>query len=222
MPGEAAIVTHALMPYDLLAAFQTSADGVYAIDAEQRIVYWNAAAERILGYQPSEAIGRFCHELLAGGEAGTQVCHAECSVMACALRGRAAATYDVRQRTRSGEIRLLNVSVIVLRGSKRRSTLAAHIFRDVTEHRRQDDRVRGLLALTAADRAQDAGTADRLTPRETEVLRLLASGLTNAQMAQALGISQTTVRNHVEHLLAKLDVHSRLEAVVYGAQHHLL
>ena len=111
----------ALSPIELLHAFERSSDGVYAIDADQHIVYWNAAAERILGYAPAEAIGQHCHELLAGGEAGSRICHADCSVMACALRGRAAATYDVRQRARSGEIRLLNVSIIVLRGSKRRA-----------------------------------------------------------------------------------------------------
>jgi two-component system, NarL family, nitrate/nitrite response regulator NarL len=61
-----------------------------------------------------------------------------------------------------------------------------------------------------------------LTKREAEVLRLLACGLTNAGMAETLGISRATIRNHIEHLLGKLGVHSKLEAVVYAAQHGLV
>jgi DNA-binding NarL/FixJ family response regulator len=51
-----------------------------------------------------------------------------------------------------------------------------------------------------------------LTPRETDVLRLLADGLTNRQIADRLFISEKTVGTHVGHIFAKLDVHSRMEA----------
>jgi two-component system nitrate/nitrite response regulator NarL len=46
--------------------------------------------------------------------------------------------------------------------------------------------------------------------------------MTNRAIAQTLGISPTTVRNHIEHLLGKLGVHSKLEAVVAAAQHGLV
>ena len=84
-------------------------------------------------------------------------------------------------------------------------------------------RKRILAAVASAGPEAGEGIeAMPLTRRELEVLQLLACGLPNAQIADALSVSPTTVRNHVEHLLAKLGVHSRLEAVVYGAQHHLL
>ena len=51
-----------------------------------------------------------------------------------------------------------------------------------------------------------------LTRRETEVLRLLADGLTNREIAERLFISQKTVGTHVAHIFAKLDVHTRVEA----------
>ena len=54
---------------------------------------------------------------------------------------------------------------------------------------------------------------ERLTPREVEVLRLLASGTAGPEMAADLAISHVTVRGHVQNILAKLQVHSRLEAV---------
>jgi two-component system, NarL family, nitrate/nitrite response regulator NarL len=57
-----------------------------------------------------------------------------------------------------------------------------------------------------------------LTARETEVLELVASGLSNKQIAEALRISAHTVKFHVNAILAKLDVHSRTEAVVKAMQ----
>lgn len=57
-------------------------------------------------------------------------------------------------------------------------------------------------------------TAPHLTKRQLEVLRLLAEGRSTAEIATALDLSQTTVRNYVANLLAALAVHTRLQAVI--------
>ena len=62
----------------------------------------------------------------------------------------------------------------------------------------------------------------QLTPRERELLQLLAEGLDDAVMAERLGISPKTVRNHMVHVLDKLGVHSRLQALVLAARHGLV
>ena len=57
------------------------------------------------------------------------------------------------------------------------------------------------------------GVGVDLTPRELEVLQLLAEGVPNREIATRLGVQLTTARNHVQSILAKLGAHSKLEAV---------
>lgn len=61
----------------------------------------------------------------------------------------------------------------------------------------------------------------RLTPRETQVLRALAAGESAAQIAESLGISTLTVQSHVKSILAKLGVHSKIEAITLAWRHGL-
>ncbi len=63
---------------------------------------------------------------------------------------------------------------------------------------------------------------DRLTPRELEVLRALALGYSNADIARALVMSEGTVKSHVNRLLAKLGLTSRTQAVVFGYESGLV
>ncbi|MDX6326768.1 MAG: hypothetical protein QOK15_3122 [Nocardioidaceae bacterium] len=62
----------------------------------------------------------------------------------------------------------------------------------------------------------------RLTDRELEVLRLVAQGLNNREIARQLFISENTVKNHVRNILEKLQLHSRMEAVMYAVREKLL
>jgi DNA-binding NarL/FixJ family response regulator len=61
--------------------------------------------------------------------------------------------------------------------------------------------------------------APKLTPRETEVLRLVARGLTARQIASRLVLSHRTVENHVQNTLRKLQLHNRVELVRYAIEH---
>lgn len=64
--------------------------------------------------------------------------------------------------------------------------------------------------------------ANNLTPRQREILRLLAAGLENKQIARQLGIGVHTVKTHVSRVLAKLGAASRTEAVVVALRDHLI
>jgi PAS domain S-box-containing protein len=210
-------------PMELLQAFERSGDGVYAVDYHQRIVFWNRAAERLLGHKAGQVMGRPCFEVIAGGDyAGHAFCRSDCPVIECARKGAAVENYDVRTHDKRGAARWINVSMVVLRGRGARSMLAVHLFRDVTKQRRLQARASRTLAGVPFIDNGNGIEPKPLTRRETEVLHLLACGLGNQQIAETLSISATTVRNHVEHVLAKLGVHSKLEAVVYAARHHMV
>ncbi len=77
----------------------------------------------------------------------------------------------------------------------------------------------GALARRAASQEQAEPV---LTVRELEVLRIVARGRTNREVATELFISENTVKNHVRNILEKLHLHSRMEAVMYAVAHRLL
>jgi DNA-binding NarL/FixJ family response regulator len=79
-------------------------------------------------------------------------------------------------------------------------------------------RVRRAIDRFAPEQVTDGAG---LTPRELEVLKLLADGLGQKTIAQALFITPKTVATHIQRVLTKLDVHSRAEAVAYAHRHHL-
>ena len=96
--------------------------------------------------------------------------------------------------------------------------------------------VRAIRAISAGESAFDARSAaavvrslngrteprQQLTDREVEVLRLVARGLANREIADELVISENTVKNHVRNILEKLHLHSRVEAAVYAHRQHLI
>ncbi len=73
----------------------------------------------------------------------------------------------------------------------------------------------------APTRAAPASRLDLLSPREQEILRGIARGQANKEIARALGIAETTVKIHVQHILRKLEVSSRVHAAVIASEHGL-
>ena len=80
------------------------------------------------------------------------------------------------------------------------------------------DAVLGRMRGRVTERTAPDATIDPLSDREREVLRLLAEGLENSQIAQALGVAPRTVRNHVSRILEKLGVDNRIQAAVFAVR----
>lgn len=209
---------------DLLALISKTADAVFAVDREQRIVFWNDAATALIGLSAQEVLGKFCYEVLVGrDESGQLVCHAQCGSLMTAIRQELVPTHDVVVRAKTGQEVWLNVSTIVVPSQWSDLVVLIHLFRDVTREKEIGHSVQQLLSTVAKlslppvteplIRPLLSPTAKDLTDREREVLCLLASGASTKAIAEQLFISPATVRNHIKSILTKLGVRSRLEAV---------
>ena len=206
-------------PTDLDQALARAGDGAFAIGGDGRIVLWNRAAERILGYSTREAIGRLCCDVFVGqDDKGNRLCYQGCHVMTLVKLGESIQNFDMRTRTKAGRPVWLNISVLVMPGDRVPYGMVIHMFRDVTASKE-------LLALVH-ERLSAPVDGDQaavpLTRRELEILRLLAGGARTKILAERLHVSPATVRNHVQNIFGKLGVHSRLEAVAFANQRRLL
>lgn len=216
---------------DILRVMGRSADGVYAVDRRQRIVFWNESAERITGFAAADVLGKSCYDVISGCDyEGQSFCRRNCPTITSVRRNENVANYDIGSHTSDGQEIWLNMSIVPVR-RRELGPLALHMFRDVTPRRRAERLAQETLSMVERfEHANGASSAPapaatprpKLTRREVEVLRLLADGVQTREIAARLTLSIATTRNHVEHILAKLGVHNRLQAVLYASQHDLL
>lgn len=215
----------------LFEALKNSADGAFVTDENSRILFWNESAEALLGFDGDDVAGRFCYHLLNGSdESGQLICKERCRVVRMALQSEPIPNYDVRFTTKQGNACLLNMSVFAYRmGETDGNKAIVHLFRD-HEHNEVDAKVLGQLEkvinryhdIRHNNGAKLKKRQVNLTSREREILAHLADGHGTKCIAQLLTISTITVRNHIQHILQKLNVHTRLEAVAVATKHNLI
>lgn len=217
----------------LFEALQGAADGAFVVDEELRIHFWNQAAEEDLGFNQWEVVRQLCYRVLQGhGEGGNLICRECCQIAEQVLEDRPVNHYDIRARTKLGERRWLNMTVFTYKMREQGDRkFIVHMFRDITQNKDEARFFRRVLEAARryhdipGEREVDSGSipaSEVLTPREREVLTLLTRGHGTRDIADLLSISANTVRNHVQHILQKLQVHSRLEAVTYAIKHDLI
>jgi PAS domain S-box-containing protein len=218
---------------EMYEALNGAADGAFVVDEELRIQFWNSAAEEITGFDKGVTLGQKCYQILQGrDEKSRLICKAYCHVAEKALKSEPVSNYDIRTRTNKGDRRWLNMSVITSKlGGNGEKKMIVHLFRDVTQKKDGEMFFRRIVEIAQryriipfepGDSKDQDHCIDKLTLREREVLTLLARGLSTQEIAEALFISMSTVRNHVQNIFDKLGVHSRPEAIAYAYQNGLI
>lgn len=189
----------------------------YAVDRRGEILAWNNAATKAFGYPAAHVLGESCWRLLRGRDMfGNDYCGLHCPHRAMAARRQPIHRCHLNLATATGGYEAFTVSTLPLFGQPGEEVLI-HLCRPVNEGSTSAGGPRPTVTLSGPSR-----NACILTPRETEVIRALADGRSTREIGILLGISVPTVRNHVEHLLHKLDCHSRLEAVAMARRLHII
>jgi len=109
-----------------------------------------------------------------------------------------------------------------LRAGARAYILKGHVHRELLETIRTVHAGRKRIPPDIATELAEHATEDELSPREIEVLRLIASGNSNKEIADQLSIGETTVKSHVTNILSKLSANDRAHAVTIGLRRGII
>ena len=199
-----------------------TSDCAFAVDGGGQIVAWNHAAESVFGLSPAEAIGKMCCEIVRGVDECGAVCSKHCIVRQAVERNQPPKNFDLQVETATGK-QWCNLSLLIVEEDSSVLPCVIHIVRQTDVQKRLELLVRDFLitstglsaeqAVALITSARAAAHEAKLSDREVEVLHLLAQGYTTTCIADQLCISRTTVHNHIQHILGKLDAHTRLEAI---------
>ncbi len=202
-------------------------DGVFAIDAKQRITFWNHGCSQLFGLPAEQVVGRPCHEVVKGeGPPGHPICMQGCPMGRLNMGENAPKTFALLVRDGNEKELRLSVSVVLVPTGPKDSWTCVHLLHseaalnviEVMDYPRQ----KRWPAYGAGGPRRGGAAAFALTAREQEVLELLAEGLATPMIAELLDIQLVTVRNHIQHIQEKLGVHSQAETVAYAYRHNLV
>jgi PAS domain S-box-containing protein len=219
-----------MLEKELFALFEHTADAAYSVTVDGEICSWNAAAERLFGYAAAEVTGRNVDEVFEARDAlGTEALAGGLEAATRRWDGTPGGipNFDLEVRIRSGERIWVNVSTVVFDSPRTGRRLFVRLARDVTRRRKEESLLqrmqevaRQLVALSVD--VADHAPVEPLSEQERRILTLFAAGTKSAAIAQQLGISGQTLRNHLHHINRKLRTHNRLEAVTHAQRRGLL
>lgn len=191
---------------DIQSEHYVTGDTAFGVDRHGVIVLWNKAAEDSLGFSASRALGQKCWELLSGQDQnGNRYCCEHCPLREMNFRHEPVHGFRRTFKTASKQTRQFDVSWLTIIDEPGNEMLL-HICRP--EMKQQDvgnDLVPGLDPIS--------NELGNLSERETEILKLLAQKVSTRDIAASMSISTRTVRTHIQHLMYKLRVHKRREAI---------
>jgi DNA-binding CsgD family transcriptional regulator len=214
---------------DLLEILAAGSPAAFASDSRERIVFWNRGAAELFGRGADDALGRHCWEIVGGRDVfGNRFCYGNCTVAHSLRAGENVCGFEMRVAANGRGPTLAHVTILRIPSIRPDLFTVVHILEPLEESSRLARTLEAMGAepSCAAPWAHAARAAEPqapppppLTNREREVLRWIARGLQNKEIAQKLDLSLATVRNHIHNILDKLGLHSKLEAVSMAFRH---
>ena len=205
---------------DSTALLSSTAQAAFASDASGRITVWNAGAEALLGHEAPGVIGKRCFEVIRGRDIfGNRLCNESCAVRKMRRHREPIHPFRFLVSRSLGDMQEVHCSVIVDSRPGGRCYTVIHLLQPVGVAACSDGSGGSDLRPALAPRGSDAPQATspipapRLTAREVQVLQLVASGTAPGEIAKSLDIAKSTVDNHIQHILDKLDASNKLQAV---------
>ena len=186
-------------------------DPAFAVDRHGAIVLWNDAAEQTFGYPVTEALGKKCWELMCGHDVnGNRYCFEHCPLMEMAFLHEPVHAFHTSFENASHQQNPFSVSCLTI-FDKPGDEMLLHICHPEKK------------PLSGNGNTAPADTfPDKLSQREIEILMLLAEKVKTHEIASRLSISIRTVRTHIQHLMYKLRVHKRRDALLVAKRLHLI
>jgi DNA-binding CsgD family transcriptional regulator len=200
---------------DIETSHYVTGDTAFAVDQRGVIVLWNEAAESSLGFAASEALGQTCWELLSGLDTnGNRHCCKSCPIREMSFKHEPVNTFQTLFNTASDKRKRFAVSCLTVFDDPG-SEVLLHLCRPKTESPIAEQ-------IQVSKTTPATGQLGALSQREIEVLTLLAEKVSTRDMAERMSISIRTVRTHIQHLMYKLQVHKRCEAIKVGKRLKLI
>jgi DNA-binding CsgD family transcriptional regulator len=200
---------------DIQTSHYVTGDTAFAIDRSGAIVLWNKAAEESLGFTAEQALGQKCWKLLSGTDSNdNRYCCKFCPLREMNFRHEPVHSFHSTFKSSTDQPKHFEVSCLTVFDEPGNEMLL-HICRLENDETQTDSpQVPSWTPTTT-----ELGT---LSQRELEVLTLLAKRVRTQEIADRLSISIRTVRTHIQHVMYKLQVHKRREAIQVGKRLNLI
>ncbi|MDX2429272.1 MAG: LuxR C-terminal-related transcriptional regulator [Xanthomonadales bacterium] len=186
-------------------------DPAFAVDRHGSIVLWNSAAQQTFGYPNAEAMGKKCWELMCGHDVnGNRYCFEHCPLIEMAFLHEPVHGFHTSFENAAHQQKPYSVSCLTV-FDEPGDEMLLHICHP--EKVSPDEN---------SDQTPLDTQPDKLSQREIEILALLAEKVKTQDIAGRLSISIRTVRTHIQHLMYKLRVHKRHDAILAAKRLNLI
>src|SRR6266542_4288966 len=201
-------------PEDILDRIARSGDAVMAIDYGDKVILWNREAERLFGRPARSVLGKPCYDIMGGRDVhGNLYCYRACPVahQARDMSADPVHSFPLDVNTGNGKAKRVNCTLFAIPNSRPSLSTIVHVFREV------DKKASPLVEQLVEEAAPPSPPRFPMLGTDT-----VSVTLATRDIARRLAISRVTVRNHVQNILQKLDVHNKLAAVAFAHQHGLV